>query len=220
MTHFLLSGCPCSRRRAGSGTFQATRKRSRSWRSMQTVSARLSIATAVQLTRAVLRRHEISVRCTVRYHDGAVEWSLGKGTRDDCYCWLACKVSNARVPRWLRSQPAHMEVVVHGEWTQWVGGFSEGVQCWLGELTAETVQTVATGRAAAEAPLLRSSLRMSLGWKAWMVAVGEQFWNIQNRCGRRTCVWCKTNPGLLSHRACVGIRVCTPSSHLASLILT
>jgi hypothetical protein len=184
------------------------------------VSARLSITMAVQLTRAVLRRYEISVRCTVQYNEGAVEWSLGKGTRDECYCWLACRVSNDRVPNWLRSQPAHMEVVVHGEWTQWVGGFSEGVQCWLGELTPETVRMVAAGRAAAEAPLLRSSLRLCLGWKAWMVAVGERIWNIQNRCGRRSCVWCKTNRGLLSQRACVGVRACDPASNLASVIST
>ena len=172
------------------------------------MSARSPITTAARLIRAVMRSHAISVRCTVQFNEGAVEWSLGKGTRDECYCWLACNVSSDRVPSWLRSQPAHMEVVVHGEWTQWVGGFSEGVQCWLGILTAETVRTVAAGRAAAEVPLLRSSLRFCLGWKAWMVAVGERFWNIQNRCGHKTCIWCETDLGLLEQRASVGVRSC------------
>jgi hypothetical protein len=174
------------------------------------VSANRCSTVAYQLILAVLRSQGISVRCTVQFNEGTVDWSLGKGTRDECYCWLACRVSNKRVPNWLQLQPAHMEVLVHGEWTQWMGGFSEGVQCWLGELTAETVRTVAANRTAAEAALLRSSLRLGLGWKAWMVAVGERFWDIENRCGRRECVWCKTNRGLLAQRARVGIRTCGP----------
>jgi len=177
---------------------------------MQTVSARDSITTAAQLIRPVLRSYGISVRCTVQFDDGAVEWSLGKNTQEECYCWLGCKVSNDGVPSCLRSQPAHMEVVVHGDWTQRVERFSDGGQCWLGELTEETVRTVAAGRASAEVPLLRSSLRLCLGWKAWMVAVGERFWNIHNRCGRGTCVWCETNRSLLAQRARVGVRACVP----------